>query len=386
MNIPGWVRSSKTPRLRGTKKIPIYSPIFTGLEKEYVLSCLESGWISSKGDFVERFEQAFARAVGATYAVATSSGTAALFLALKSLGVGSGDEVIVPTFTMVSTAFAVSYCGATPVFVDCEPKTGNIDIGQIEAAVTARTRAIIPVHIYGNPCRLGDIHKIATKHHLAVLEDAAEAFGASYKGKRIGGTGEMTAFSLYVNKIVTTGEGGMITLSSKRLYNLLKHLNNYSFSPVRHFWHDRVGYNFRMSNVEAAIGLAQLEYADRVIEKKKEIARWYGDFLQKLADRFTPLGTTSQASSNYWHIAYRLTDDSIDRQALCQHLAHDGIETRTFFIPLHLQPVYRELAGLQKYPNAELFGRTGILLPSGPGLTKDEINYICDTIHDCLQT
>lgn len=385
MKTPQWIHKITLPVLKGASIIPIYSPFVGQQERDNVLSCLDDNWYSSKGKFVVEFEREFAKFVHSPFAVSCSSGTAAIFLSLKSLGIGEGDEVIVPTFTMASTAFAVSYCNAMPVFIDCEPETGNIHTSLIERAITAKTKAIIPVHIYGTPCDMDAVDFIARKHNLFVVEDAAEALGATYKKNMIGSISPVSIFSLYVNKVVMTGEGGMITMKSKHLYNKIKKLNNYSFSAVRHFWHSDIGYNFRLSNLEAALGVGQLTRVKEIVQKKEQIHRWYAQLLAPLADVFISLVVPSYGTSNYWHIAYRIVNPKIDRMALRRYLAQSGIETRGFFIPMHLQPPYRKEWKGKSFPHAELLAKTGILFPSGPSLTRDNVSFICSRIQAFLK-
>lgn len=386
METPQWIKRITLPVLKGESIIPIYSPFIGQQERNNVISCLDDNWYSSKGRFVSEFEQRFANFVHSPFAVSCSSGTAALFLSLKSLGITSGDEVIVPTFTMASTAFAVSYCNAKPIFIDCESDTGNINVSLIESAITTKTKAIIPVHIYGTPCDMDKIHSIAKKYNLFVVEDAAEALGAMYKKKMIGNVSKLSIFSLYVNKIVMTGEGGMITMQSKRLYNKIKKLNNYSFSSVRHFWHSEIGYNFRLSNLEAALGVGQLTRVNEILHKKERIHRWYAELLAPLGGSFISLVVPSNRKSNYWHIAYRIVNSHVDRMALRNYLAGNGVETRGFFIPMHLQPAYRKEWMKKDFPHADMLAKTGLLLPSGPGLTYAQVSYICSRIIPYVNT
>ncbi len=380
MRTPFWITKIKTPQTVGNNIIPIYSPVLDGNEKKYVLDCLDNTWLSSKGQYVQRFEAAFSKYCHSAYAISCSSGTSALFLALRALNIKKGDEVIIPTFTMISTAFAVSYTGAGIKFIDCQLTDGNIDAQGIENAINRKTKAIMPVHVYGNPSNLNLIHKIAKKYHIKVIEDAAEAFGSTYKNRPIGGLSDFSTFSLYANKIVTTGEGGMITTNSKQLYERLKNINNYSFSQIRHFWHQEIGYNFRLSNLQAAVGLAQLENAQKRVIQKQKIANWYNNSLNNLKNYFVPLSTSSSVQSNYWHIAYRIINKKYHIQDLRLMLGKNGIETRGFFIPIHLQPPYRRKEYTGKYPNSEELARTGILLPSGPGLNRQKVEFVCEKI------
>ena len=380
MRIPNWIKRIKTPIINKNRKIPIYAPLITEAEKSYVTACMEDTWLSSKGKFVQQFERAFASYCDVPYAVSCSSGTTALFLALKLMGVKKGDEVIVPTFTMISTAFAVTYTGASPVFADCLPDSGNINPNDIERLITKKTKVVIPVHIYGNPCDMESIMQVANKHKIQILEDAAEALGATYRRKHIGGINDFSAFSLYVNKIVTTGEGGMITLKSPLLYRKLKRMNNYAFSSKRHFWHEHIGYNFRLSNIQAAIGLGQIEHIKDTLKKKQTVAFWYEKCLKPVRDRIISYTINPNGTGNFWHMAYRIPERGVDIIRLRNFLGQNGVETRSAFLPLHLQPVYRKKAYEGHFPHAEQLSQTSILLPSGPTLTKLNVERICRLI------
>jgi perosamine synthetase len=380
MKLPDWIKKIKNPRLKGNKIIPIYSPVFAGNEKKYLCQCIDDSWISPKGNFVTKYEKAYAVYCGARYAIGCSSGTSALRLCLAVIGIRKNDEVILPTMTMISTALAVSYHSARPVFIDSNPETGNIDTAKIESAITKRTKAIISVHLYGNPAPMDEINALAKKYKLKVVEDGAEAIGAMYKNKKVGTLSDLTAFSSYVNKIVTTGQGGMITTDSKKLYLELSRLNNYYFSTRRHFWHRKIGYNLKLSNLQAAVGLAQLEKVDDLMSKKQIINKMYEKYLSPHSAHLTKFGITKKASSNFWMIAYLLNDKYQHAQPLRDYLATKGIETRTFFIPLHLQPPYRNSAKSSNFPVAEKLARLGMLLPSSPNLTETDIKYICTSV------
>ncbi len=254
--------------------IPVYQPFLAGREKEYVNQCLDTKWISSKGDFVTRFEKEFAAYIEVGYATTVSNGTVALHLALLSLGLGSGDEVIVPTFTYIASVNAIAYVGATPVFVDAENNFWNIDPDSIVAKITAKTKAILVVHLYGAPCELEKIVQICKKYNLLLIEDVAEAFGSKYHGKYLGTFGDLATFSFFGNKTITTGEGGMVVSNQKSLIDRVAYLKAQAVSPAREYWHDEIGFNYRMTNICAAIGVAQLEQADQIIQKKRMIAEW----------------------------------------------------------------------------------------------------------------
>lgn len=380
MIIPKWVTAIKNPKVSKNNFIPIYSPILTGNEKKYVNECLDKGWISSKGSFVTLFEKKFSDYCQSRYALACSSGTAALELALATCKLKPEDEVIVPTFTMISTAFAVSYLGSQIKFADCSLDTGNIDIRNIESSYSNYTKVIMPVDIYGCPCNFEEIYKFANEKNIVVVEDAAEAFGSEYKNRKIGNISDLTAFSTYINKTVTTGQGGVVTTSSKSVYDELHKLNNYYFSSTRHFWHKKIGYNFRLSSLQAAVGLAQLEYVDKILEKKRKIAELYSQLLKPVCEYLFSLTVPNGCRSNYWQVAYRLKKEKFDLMKLRVKLGQEGIETRSFFIPLHLQPPYYKPEYVGKFPNSELLAKTGFLLPSSPTLSHDQVQRICKVV------
>lgn len=380
MLIPEWIKKIYNPKIKGKNRIPIYSPVFGNNEKKYLVKCIETGWISSKGNYVALFEKNFANYCNSKYAVSCSSGTAALHLSLLASGINRNHEVILPAFTMISTALAVSYTGAKPVFVDCDIETGNIKVKDIKGKITEKTKAIIPVHIYGVPADIDKITEIAKDHSICVIEDAAEAIGSEYNNKKIGNLSSFSIFSLYVNKIVTTGQGGIITTSSKKYYDELKRLNNYYFSPYRHFWHEKIGYNYKMSNLQAAVGCAQMENIDIVLKNKKRIADIYRTQLISLDKYIGPLIIPQNIKSNYWHIAYRVKKEKYDVMKLRTFLGKNGIETRSFFIPLHLQPPYFIKKYQNQFPNSEILAKTGLLLPSSPSLNEKDVKRICRLI------
>lgn len=355
--------------------IPVCEPKLDGNELKYVCECVKSNWVSSAGSFVGRFENAFKKYAGTDYAVACSSGTAALHLALAGLGLDKGDEVIIPTFTMVATANAAVYLGAKPVFVDADSLTWNMDTSKIEKKITRRTRAIIAVHTYGLPADMDRISSIAKRHNLFVVEDAAEAHGAEYKGKKIGSIGDVACFSFYANKIITTGEGGMVTTDNKEIAKRIEMLRDHTFSDERHFWHRHIGYNYRMTNLQAAIGLAQTEKFKIFVEIKIRNARYYNSLLKDIKGiTFPP--RVKGLKNVYWMYAILVEDDfGMNRDNLRAHLAQKGIETRTFFIPMHLQPIYAKNQK-ERFPVAEGLCRKGLYLPSAVTLTREDIRYI----------
>lgn len=363
--------------------IPVCEPMLCGREREYVLDCIDSNWISSQGKYIWKFEEAFSRCCGAKYGVACANGTVALHLALATLGIGAGDEVIIPTFTMIATANAVSYTGAQPVLVDAESETYNLDISQIEAKITPRTRAIMPVHTYGHPVDMDPILELARRHSLYVVEDAAEAHGAEVRGARIGGIGDATCFSFYANKIITTGEGGMITTNSEEIARLAANMRDHAFSEERHFWHQYMGFNYRMTNLQAAVGLAQTERFDELVQIRRRNAALYSAQLRPIPGIVTPK-ELPWAKNVFWMYSILVENDfGISRDELRRRLAERGIETRTFFIPMHLQPIYYEAYRGQRYPVSEELCRKGMYLPSAATLTPEQIAFVAESVAAC---
>jgi perosamine synthetase len=362
--------------------IPVCEPLLSGKELEYVTDCLKTNWISSQGKYVEQFERSFAAYCGCEHGISTTSGTTALHLALASSGIGPDDEVIVPAFTMISTAFAIIYTGAKPVLVDAEPETWNIDTSKIEQKLTRRTKAILPVHIYGHPCDMEPIIKIAQKYRLYVIEDAAEAHGAEYKGKKAGGIGNVGCFSFYANKIITTGEGGMVVTNDQSIAEKARALKDLAFSRQRRFLHTDVGFNYRMTNIQAAIGLAQFEKIDQYVGMRRENAYLYNRLLKDTSGITLP-PEKEWAKNVFWMYSILINDKfGMSRDELIGRLRKQEIDTRTFFIPLHEQPVFQNM-GLfegEKYPVAEELGRRGLYLPSSSGLTEDQIKHVCQAI------
>jgi len=358
--------------------IHVCEPSLTELEKKYVHEALENNWLSSTSPPVQLFEEAFARRFGVRHAVAVNSGGSALFLSLWTLGVRSGDEVILPAFTMVATAGAVTQCGATPVFVDSEPDTGNIDPAQIEARITPRTKAIVPVHIYGHPCDMDAIRQIARDYALVVVEDAAEAHGALYKGRPAGTLGEAGCFSFYANKLMTTGEGGMIVTDDDKLAHRLRRCRAYDFDETRHFWHKHLAWNLRMSALEAAVGRAQLERLDQLVEARRRNAAYYRERLGGLVG---VLAEKPYARSVWWMFGILLPDRE-RRDGLMRHLEGEGIETRTFFLPMNRQPVYKRA---ERFPVAEDLGDRGLYLPSSSHLTDADKDTVIRAVRAYLE-
>jgi perosamine synthetase len=360
--------------------IRVADTVLDGNELAYVRECVQSNWISSAGSYVPELEAAFAEAVGCRYAIACSSGTAALHLAVAACGIGAGDEVIIPAFTMIATASAVRYVGAEPVLVDADPETWNLDIERLRDKLSRRTRAIIPVHTYGQPADMDALRKLADDNGLLLIEDAAEAHGATYRGRPVGSLGNVGAFSLYANKILTTGEGGLLSTDDERIATAARELRDHAFSRERHFWHRRLGFNYRMTNLQAAIGLAQLERFGELVERRRHHAQRYREELAGIAGLGLPPALEGGVN---WMFGITLEGEfPIGRDELRRDLAARGIETRTFFVPLHLQPVHRLRFRGQRYPVAERLCTSGLYLPSGPGLTQADIDYVAAAIRE----
>lgn len=353
-------------------RIPVYRPSLNGNEKKYVNQCLDSTWISSKGEFISRFEHGFANFLNTKYAASVSNGTVALHLALVVLGIGPGDEVIVPTLTYVASVNAITYTGATPVFVDSIEDTWQMDPADVEKKITPNAKAIMVVHLYGYPCDMDALKAIAVKHSLFLVEDCAEAIGTEYKGKPVGTFGDIAAFSFFGNKMITTGEGGMVVTNDQTIHDRSTHYRGQGLSKHRFYWHDVVGYNYRMTNICAALGLAQLEQIDLFINRKQEIAELYIQHLNNLPLKFHK--GTADVKHSYWMCSI-LLDDADKRDLLMDYLGTKGVETRPLFYPVHTMPMYAQ--NFQKHPVAESLGWRGINLPSFPALTDDNVIEIC---------
>lgn len=361
-------------------RYPVYQPSLSGNEKKYVNECLDSTWISSKGKFVSQFEQSFGRYIGIRHAATVSNGTVALHLALVALGIGPEAEVIVPTLTYIASVNAITYTGAKPVFCDSMRDTWQMDPEDVRRKITPKTRAIMAVHLYGHPCKMNALKKISEENGIFLIEDCAESFGSMYDGKHTGTFGDISTFSFFGNKTITTGEGGMVVTSDTTLHDRIIHFRGQGLAKQREYWHDVIGYNYRMTNICAAIGLAQLEQADAFLQKKSQIAQWYRKYLTGLPLQFhEPIGDVKHS---YWMCSILLPDASY-REPLRAHLVEDGIETRPVFYPVHSMPMY---AGrYQKYPNAEYIGWHGINLPSYPGLQESDVVEIASSIRNYFE-
>lgn len=365
------------------KTIPVAYPVLAGNEKRYVMECLESGWISSIGRFIGLFEEKFARFCEVPYAVACNSGTSALHLALTALGAGPGDDIIVPTLTYVAAANAVRYCGARPVFVDAQACTMNLDPGLLEAAVTDRTKGVIVVHLYGHPVDMDPILDLARRRGLFVIEDAAEAHGALYKGRAVGSLAHAATFSFYGNKIISTGEGGMVTTSDAALCDRIRLLRGQGMDPSRRYWFPVIGYNYRMTNIAAAIGLAQLEQVDDFLEQRRVLASTYQQHLMKIRNYLQLPVEQPWARQAFWSYPVILRDSvGMSRDAMMKALDEDGIDTRPVFYPMHTLPPYRDACG--EYPVADRLSARGFCLPMHGMLTADDVLYISQRLmHWC---
>ena len=375
---------SPTWRLR--LMIPVSEPLLGERELEYIRECVKTGWISSAGRFIEEFEQKWAAYCGIKYGIAVSSGTAALQVAVGCLELKPGDEVIIPAFTIISCALAVIYSGGKPVLVDVNPKTWTIAVSKIEEKITERTRAIMPVHIYGHPCDMEPVWEIAKKHKLVIIEDAAEAHGAEYKGKKCGGLGDISCFSFYANKIITTGEGGMVLTTNEEYAERARSLRNLCFRKDRRFYHTELGYNFRLTNIQAAIGLAQLERIDELVEKKRWIGRSYNERLKDVPGLILPV-EEPWTKNVYWMYGVVLDESrNMDAKEFAKRLRERGVDTRPFFLGMHEQPIFQAM-GLFKdghYPVADGIARQGLYLPSGLTLTDKDINTMVNAIREVI--
>ena len=358
-------------------KYPLATPDLQGNELSYVTDCINSGWISSKGKYVSRFEEQFADFCNTRFAIAVTNGTAGLHLALLASGIGSGDEVIVPSLSFIATANAVSFVGAKPVFVDCDPETWTMDPEQFRLALTEKTKAVIPVHLYGYPADMKEISALAKKNELIVIEDAAEAHGAEFEKKTVGGLGDIGVFSFFANKIVTTGEGGMVVTNDEYLASRIRLLRDHGMAEDIRYWHPVLGYNYRLTNLQAAVGVAQMERISQIIDKKIAIAEQYRQFLSVSPKiQFQP--ENNLVKNVYWLFSILIGRDfSVSRDRLVSHLQNKGIETRPFFIPIHQQPIYNQNKCL---PVCEDISARGLSLPLSTSLSVGDTGAITKAI------
>ncbi|WP_316812020.1 DegT/DnrJ/EryC1/StrS family aminotransferase [Pedobacter heparinus] len=369
--------------------IPVNTPLLSGNELKYISECITTGWISSEGPFISEFENKFADYIGQDHGIAVSNGSAALDIAIKALQIGDGDEVIMPTFTIISPAQSLVTAGAIPVLVDSDLNTWNMDVNLIEAKITARTKAILVVHIYGLPVDMDPVVKLAKKYGLKIIEDAAEMHGQTYNGKMCGALGDISIFSFYPNKHITTGEGGMILTNDEAVAKRCRKLRNLCFEPDGpRFIHHELGWNYRMTNMQAALGLAQLEQINVFLEKKREMGRYYQKGLKHLTDKgfALPLVKTDYAENIYWVFGIMAPSD-LAKTEIVNTLHQNKIATRPFFWCMHEQPVFQKM-GLfknEQYPNAEKMARDGFYLPSGLGLEDDDLERIVKVIADAYE-
>lgn len=367
--------------------IPVNRPLLGEHEKKYVLDCLNSGWISSEGPYVKQFETKMAARVGRRHGIAVANGSAALDIAVAALEIGPGDEVIMPTFTIISCAAAVVRAGAKPILVDSNAETWNINPALIEERITPRTRAILVVHIYGLPCDMGPIIEIADRHGLAIIEDAAEMHGQTWYEKPCGSLGTISIFSFYPNKHVTTGEGGMVLTDEPHLAERSRSLRNLCFQPDRRFVHEEIGWNYRITNLQAALGCAQLERLDEFVKRKRQLGARYTELLGNVPGLHLPPDKTAYAKSIYWVYGLVLAENvAADAEEVMRRLAQAKIGTRPFFWPMHEQPVLRRMGWYEgeHYPVAERLARRGFYLPSGIGNTDDEIERSADALRSVM--
>jgi perosamine synthetase len=360
------------------RRIPIMEPYLGGNELAYVTDCVRTNWLSSQGKYVAEFEARFSDICGGVHALTVCNGTAALHLALMSLGVGSGDEVIVPDITFAATANAVIHAGAIPVFVDVSPVHWGIDPGLIEDAITSKTKAILPVHLYGHPCDMDPILEIARNHDLKVIEDCAQALGATYKKKPVGSLGDAGCFSFFGNKIITTGEGGMVVFKDPAAHDRATIIRDHGMSREKKYWHEVVGFNYRMTNIQAAIGLGQLEQFDEIVDKKRKLEKAYIESLSGCAG--IVMSPSEQWASNIcWLFTVLIDSDSFgDRDSLIHRFLLNGIDTRPVFYPLHQMPVFKQYLRAGCFPIADRISSSGISLPSSVNLEEEEIVRVCE--------
>ena len=375
--------------------IPVNEPLVAGHEAAYANECIATGWISSSGSYISRFEKDWAAYCGMKHGIAVSNGTTALQVAVDALRLGPGDEVILPSFTIISCALAVVRAGATPVVVDCDPKTYCMDLGQVAEAIGPRTRAIMPVHMYGHPVDMDRLVSLAVAHDLAIVEDAAQAHGCEYFSRqggnnawrRCGGMGTLSTFSFFANKLVTTGEGGMVLTDDDVLAERCQSLRNLCFKPTR-FLHEELGYNYRLTNIQAAIGVAQVERIDDILARKRAMGRLYDELLGEVNELSLP-PQEDWARINYWMYAVRLDDTvNLDAFAFAAALKERGVDTRPFFMGMHEQPVFHKLGLFNdlRLPVTEGLYRKGLYLPSGVAITEEQIRTVADAVKDVLAT
>lgn len=356
--------------------IPVAAPSMLGNEVRYVNDCLETTWISSIGKYIDRFENEFAAYCNAKHAVSCCNGTVALHLALLGLGIGPHDEVLVPSLTYIATANAVRYCGAEPVFVDSDRQTWNLDPDDLRRKITPRSKAIIAVHLYGRPAPMDEIMSIAREHGLKVVEDAAEAIGATYRGRPVGSIGDVAAFSFFGNKIITCGEGGMVLTNDETLADRIRQFKGQGQDPHRRYWFPLIGYNYRMTNIEAALGLAQFEKIDSYLAARDEIDEWYRSELKNQPAISLPAKQDHERSICWLFSVVLNESNETQRDQVMLNLREAGIDTRPFFYPCHILPPYTSSPGASDCANAEWLGQRGLSLPTWVGLTREQVHRV----------
>ena len=363
--------------------IPVNQPLLNGNEKKYLCDCIDTGWISSEGPYVKQFEEKMSERVKRKYGIAVANGTAALEVAVQALGIKKGDEVIMPTFTIISCAMAVTKLGAIPVLVDSDIDNWNMKIDEIESKITDKTKAIMMVHLYGLPVEVDKVLEVAQKHNLKVIEDAAEMHGQTYNGKPCGSFGDISVFSFYPNKHITTGEGGMVVTNDEYLAERCRTIRNLCFRQDIRYVHDELSDNYRFTNLQAAVGLAQLERLDEFVEKKRDMGRYYTQQFRGIKGIRLPIESTSYAENIYWVYGIVLDEEiPVDNRSVQKLLAEEGIGSRTFFWCMHEQPVYKSQGLFQneKYPNSEYLARKGLYIPSGMALTRKQMEEVAEKV------
>ncbi len=360
--------------------IPVSEPDISEKEIDYVTDAVRSGWVSSHGKYIDEFESKFSKFIGTKYGLTVSNGTAALHLALSALGIKNGDEVIVPDLTFISPVNAVLYNNATPVLCDVTKKDWCIDTDKIESLINNKTKAIIAVHLYGNSSNMDKLMEIKKKDNLYLIEDTAESLGTEYKDKKLGSFGDVGCFSFYGNKTMTTGEGGFCTTNNEELYNKMLILRDHGMTSKKRYWHEFIGYNYRMTNMQAALGLAQLERLNYFIGKKREIAKYYYNNLKDYVITH-PVG--ENYNGTYWLYSILMKNED-DRNSLMNFLYKNGIDTRRFFYPAHEMPPYKKY-GIGNYDKSKYLSETGLNLPSSVKLNKEDINYISQKIIEIIK-
>jgi perosamine synthetase len=356
--------------------IPVYKPWLTALERDYVLDCLDSTWISSKGSYIQRFESEFAKHIGVRHAVAVCNGTVAVHLTLLGLGVGPGDEVIVPTLTFIASVNPIVYCGATPVFVDCDPLTWQMDPADVSRKIGPRTKAILVVHLYGHPADMDALSRLAEQAGVRIIEDCAEAIGTRIDGRHVGTFGDISAFSLFGNKTITTGEGGMVVTNRDDLYDLVVRLKGQGLAANRVYWHDIIGYNYRMTNICAAIGCAQMERIQKIVDRKIDLANRYRKRLGHIKGVSFHECHDPRFIHSYWMVSVLVRHGARDR--IMAFMREKGVETRPVFSPIHQMPMYQHHRA--SCPVADGLGERGINLPSWPMLSDGEMDRVVNAL------